>query len=160
MYFCRIHTTQSNMNLNSILVHVHSGLRWVALLLIVMTVIRAARGMSGKENFSFQVKNLALFAMVTMHLQAAIGLVLYVISPKVQFGASTMSDSSLRFFAVEHLAVMLIALVLFTMGYSKSRKKTENAAKFKTVFWFYFIGLVLILTAIPWPFRELGAGWF
>ncbi len=116
--------------------------------------------MSSKENFSFKVKNLALFAMISMHVQAVIGLILYTISPNVQFGANTMSDSFFRFFAVEHLALMLIALVLFTMGYSKSKKKTEDSAKFKTVFWFYLIGLVLIIAGIPWPFRDLGASWF
>ncbi|RLD22477.1 MAG: cytochrome B [Bacteroidetes bacterium] len=148
------------MNLNSILVHTHSGLRWVALILIVMTVIRAGNLMSSKENFEFRTKSLALFAMIAMHIQAAIGLVLYVISPTVQFGATTMKDSTLRFFAVEHIAMMLIALVLFTIGYSKSKKKTENRAKYKTVFWFYLIGLLVVLASIPWPFRGLGAGWF
>jgi len=124
-----------------------------------MTIISARSGMSSKENFSFKVKNLALFAMISMHVQAVIGLILYTISPNVQFGANTMSDSFFRFFAVEHLALMLIALVLFTMGYSKSKKKTEDSAKFKTVFWFYLIGLVLIIAGIPWPFRDLGASW-
>jgi uncharacterized protein YacL len=148
------------MNLNSILVHAHSGLRWLALILIVMTIIRAASGLSGKQNFSFKVQKLALFAMIFMHLQATIGLVLYFISPNVQFGPTTMSDSTLRFFAVEHLTMMIIALVLFTMGYSKAKKKADNSAQFKTVFWFYLIGLVLVLAGIPWPFRGMGTGWF
>ena len=148
------------MNLNAILVHAHSGLRWLALVLIVMTIIRAGSRMSSKENFEFQTKGIALFAMIAMHIQAAIGLVLYVISPTVQFGASTMKDSTLRFFAVEHLAMMLIALILFTVGYSKSKKKTENTSKYKTIFWFYLIGFIILLAGIPWPFRELGAGWF
>lgn len=146
--------------LHSILVHSHSGLRWVALLLVITAVVRAGSKMSGKENFSFQMKNTALFAMIAMHVQAALGLVLYFISPKVQFVSTTMSDSLLRFFAVEHLVIMIIALVLFTMGYSKSKKKVENASKFKTIFWFYLGGLLLVLAGIPWPFRALGAAWF
>jgi len=148
------------MNLNSILVHAHSGFRWLALILIVMAVIRAGSRMSSKENFEFQTKGTAFFAMILMHIQAALGLVLYFISPNVQFGSSTMSDSTLRFFAVEHILMMLIAVVLFTMGYSKSKKKTENTSKYKTIFWFYLIGLLVLLAGIPWPFRELGAGWF
>jgi hypothetical protein len=46
------------------------------------------------------------------------------------------------------------------MGYSKAKKKAEDSQKFKTTFWYYLIGLVLILVSIPWPFRGLGAGWF
>ena len=77
-------------------------------------------------------------------------------SPKVQFSENTMSNGLLRFFTMEHTLMMLIAIILVTIG--NRMAKTGNA---KRVFWYYFIALVIILAAIPWPFRtELGAGWF
>ena len=71
-----------------------------------------------------------------------------------------MGDTAMRFFAVEHISMMLIAAVLITIGYSKGKRQAAPA-KYKTLFWFNLIGLVLVLASIPWPFRAgLGGGWF
>ena len=143
------------------LVHAHSGLRWVVLVLIVMSIVSAFGGTKGGKVFDGQVKKLALYTLISMHVQILLGLILYFTSPKVQFGASMMSDSYLRFFAVEHIFMMIIAVVLITIGYSKSKKKKTDVAKHKTIFWFYLIAFVLIIASIPWPFRTaLDAGWF
>ena len=143
----------------SILVHAHSGLRWVLLLLLVMTVLRAIGGMSGNKPYTDGMRKLALFTMIFTHVQILLGLILYAISPKVQFGAETMSDSVLRFFAVEHFVMMILAAVLITMGNRRSKSGATDQARYKSVFWFYLIGFVLIMAAIPWPFRGLGS-WF
>ena len=81
---------------------------------------------------------------------------------KVRFSemGDVMGNSVLRFYTVEHITMMLIAIVLITMGYSKAKRQTEQARGHKTIFTFYLIGLVLILVSIPWPFRGLGAAWF
>lgn len=144
----------------SILTHAHSGLRWLVLLFLVLAIVNAARKMGNAQaSFGATDKRLSLFALIFTHIQLILGLILYFISPKVQFSAETMSDSILRFYTVEHLSLMLIAIVLITVGYSKA-KRQEGGKKFKTTFWYYLIGLVLILVSIPWPFRGLGAGWF
>jgi hypothetical protein len=66
-----------------------------------------------------------------------------------------------RFYGMEHLMGMIIAIVLVTIGHSKSKKATESAAKFKAIKLWYVLALILILAFIPWPFRTaLGAGWF
>ena len=145
--------------MQAFLIHAHSGWRWIVLLLIIMAIIKAAGGMSGSGRFSEGARKIALFAMIATHIQIVIGLILYAISPKVQFGAETMSDSTLRFFAVEHLLTMLIAVILITMGHSRSKKAAEAARKAKSVFWFYLLALLLMLAGMPWPFRGLG-NWF
>jgi len=72
-----------------------------------------------------------------------------------------MSITNLRFYSVEHLAGMLIAIILITIGYSSAKRLKEDRLKFKKIFTFYLIGLILILASIPWPFRsELGGSWF
>ncbi len=138
----------------SALLHSHSGLRWVLLLLLVVTIFKAfgSRG----SGFAEGDKKISLFTLITTHLQAVIGLGLYFLSPKVQFSSSTMGNSMLRFFTMEHTLMMLIAIILITIGHRHA--KAGNAKK---VFTFYLIGLLVILASIPWPFRTaLGAGWF
>jgi membrane protein DedA with SNARE-associated domain len=93
------------------------------------------------------------------HIQLIIGLVLYFTSPKVVFEASSMSSPLLRFFLVEHISLMIIAIILITVGYAKSKRITDIRKKNRTIVIYYAISLVLILAAIPWPFRNLGAGW-
>ena len=141
------------------LLHAHSGLRWIVLILLLAAIFNA---FSKKKNGTWTArdKKVTLFAMIFTHIQLLIGLVLYFISPKVTFGEGMMSDSILRFYAVEHLVTMLPAIVLITMGYSKSKRASSDAKKFSLVATFYLIGLILILAGIPWPFRIPGAGWF
>ena len=138
------------------LLHAHSGLRWIVLLLIIINVINALGGLSGNKVFTDRDKKLSLFALIFTHLQALLGIVLYFLDDsKVQFNENTMSNDVIRFYTVEHTLMMLIAVILVTIG-----NRSAKAGKVKQVFWYYFIALVLILAAIPWPFRDLGAGWF
>lgn len=138
------------------LLHSHSGLRWIVLILIIITVINAITVMNGSKVLSARDKKMSLFALIATHLQAVLGIALYFMSPKVQFSENTMSNGMLRFFTMEHTLMMLIAIILVTIGNSMAKK--GNA---KRVFWYYLIALLVILAAIPWPFRtELGGGWF
>ena len=141
--------------LYNILLNAHSGLRWVVLLLIIVTIINAAQGMNSRRMVSLRDKRLSLVSLSFVHLQVVIGLVLYFISPRVQFSASTMSNKMLRFYTVEHLVGMLIAVILVTIGHRKSK-----SGSLKEVFWYYVIALIVMLVTIPWPFRGLGSGWF
>jgi hypothetical protein len=80
---------------------------------------------------------------------------------KVRFFEETMSSSFYRFFAIEHIFGMLVAMALVTIGHSKAKKATTDAEKFKKIKVFYTLALIIILATIPWPFREaLGGKWF
>ncbi|MBI3238888.1 MAG: cytochrome B, partial [Flavobacteriia bacterium] len=104
------------------LIHTHSGLRWVVLILLLAAIGRAfARKNGGLYEKSDKMIN--LFAMVSLHTQLLLGLILYFTSPKVTFIQGWMKVSQSRFYGMEHIAVMLIAIVLITIG----RRKAENA---------------------------------
>lgn len=140
----------------SALVHSHSGLRWVLLILLVLTLIKAFGANSAGKAFPEADKKFSLFTMILAHLQAVLGLGLYFMSPKVDFSSTTMSSPLHRFFTMEHTLMMLIAIILITLGHRHAK-----AGSAKKVFWHYLIALLVILAAIPWPFRTaLGAGWF
>lgn len=148
-------------NLLPIMVHAHSVWRWVVLILLLAAICKAFLGWRGKKEFTKGDKMLAMFAMVSFHIQFLGGLILYFISPKVAFVSGFMKISMLRFFILEHSLMMIIVMVLLTMGYSKSKRIVESDKKFKKIFVFYLISLLIILAAIPWPFRTaLLSGWY
>jgi len=102
-----------------------------------------------------------LFTMITFHTQLLIGLVLYFTSEKVQFVEGWMKETIYRFYGMEHISGMLLAIIAITIGHSKSKKGADDAAKFKAIKVWYVLAFILVLAFIPWPFRtELGAGWF
>ncbi|MEN9988474.1 MAG: hypothetical protein RLZZ585_1513 [Bacteroidota bacterium] len=144
--------------MNSILTHAHSGLRWVAIILLLLAIINAFTS----KTFEKKHKMINLFTMITLHTQLIIGLVQYFItSGKVKFFDGWMKEAAFRFYGMEHLMGMLIAIVLITVGYSKSKRGTTDSEKFKPIKLFYLIGFILIMASIPWPFRTaLGGSWF
>ncbi len=141
----------------NILKHAHSGLRWVVLLLLLGAIIDSFRKMGSKDA---PLSKVALFGLIFTHVQLIIGLVLYFMSPKVVFAASTMKESLLRFYTVEHLTGMLVAIGVITFGYSTGKRMLPSAAGHRRIAYLYLAGLLVMLASIPWPFRNLGAGWF
>jgi hypothetical protein len=74
--------------------------------------------------------------------------------------ADVMKNSVQRFWVVEHIAGMLIAVVLITITSSISKKPSDNdAAKHKKLMWFYIAALVVIIASVPWPFRFNDVPW-
>ena len=141
--------------------HAHSGFRWIVLILLVVAVIQAFRKWQGKSEYGESDRKLALYTLIATHVQLIIGLVLYFfVSPFVQFVGGAMKEPIYRFYTVEHFFLMILAVVLITIGYSRAKKKVDAGSKFKATLIFYGISLLLILLGIPWPFRGLGAGWF
>lgn len=145
------------------LVHLHSALRWVLLVLLVASIVRAFTGTRSPKPYA-GIKKLALFTLISAHLQLVLGLVLYFVNDK-HLGWSNpdmMKTTALRFFTMEHLVMMLLAITLITMGYSGAKRMSDSKRQHKRIFTFFLIALVLILASIPWPFRTaLGAhNWF
>ena len=145
------------------LLHLHSALRWVALLLLVLTIADSAIRMY--RPFKENERKLAMFAMITLHTQVLIGIALYFVSPMIKGfmeDGHIMKNSIARFYIVEHLLLMLLAIAVVTIGYSRAKRQAEAWAKHRMIFFYYLVGLILILLSIPWPFREAGAGrgWF
>lgn len=141
-----------------ILRHTHSGLRWIVLLLLIMSIFSAYRHWERRN--VHKNKQPFLFNLIAIHVQTLVGLVLYFISPKVIHSAEMMKSTVLRFYGVEHIIMMIIAAIVITIGYSKAKRQTDPNS-YKTLLIYNIVALVIILIAIPWPFREaLGGAWF
>jgi hypothetical protein len=139
---------------------IHSILRWLILLVLLYTIIKAFMGMQQKSLFSNADDKGGLILTILVDIQLLIGLVQYFQGAwglkniqNIGMGA-VMKDGYARFFAMEHILMMLVAVILIHVGRSKSKKAIDDLAKHKKAFWYYLIALILILAAIPWPFRK------
>lgn len=128
----------------------HSGWAYIALLLLVLAVLNAVVGFNSKKEFAPKDFKLSLFGLIGTHIQLLVGLILYFVSPLGHSGLAQMSDSAIRKTSLEHPLTILIAVALITIGWSKHKKTDESNAKFKTIMTFYGLGLILILSRIPW----------
>ena len=146
------------------LLHLHSALRYVVVILLILAIIQGFIGWFGQKQFTDTNRKVALFALISVHLQLVIGLILYFISPVVQAAladmGAAMKDTVLRFWAIEHIATNIIGIILITIGYSTAKRVASDKAKFTRIVLFYLIGFILIMTAIPWPFNRVARGWF
>jgi hypothetical protein len=128
----------------------HSGWAYLALLLLVVAVVNSLIGMSGKKEFTAKDKKIALFGLIATHIQLVVGLVLYFVSPLGSALLGQMSDAAARLTSLEHPLTNIIAITLITIGWSKHKKAATPAAKFKSIAIFFLLGLLLILSRIPW----------
>ncbi len=146
--------------MNNVLLHAHSGFRWVALIFLILAIFNAVARKSNGE-YTARDKKLNLFAMMFFHIQALGGFILYFSSSKVQFVEGWMKNPMFRFYGMEHILLMVIAVVLMTIGRKKAEKSVAPIVKHKKIIVWYTIALILVIISIPWPMRTiLGGGWF
>ena len=146
----------------SLLLSFHSFWRYVVLLLLIIAIVRSISGWMGKRAYSSSDNKTGLFATIAIHIQLLFGLFLYFISPLVKFSdfGAVMKNAEDRYWAVEHTGLMLVAVVLITVGRILSKKAVLDIARHKKTFFYFIIGLLLILLAIPWPFSDISRPWF
>lgn len=150
------------MNLEVGLVHLHNFLRWVILLLLLVAIIKSYSGWQSKKPFAASDRKLWLFTMIAAHITLLLGIYQWLFGrfgalvTDLPEGTSVMKDTFYRFFWVEHPSIMIIAIVLITLGRGMAKKAVPDTTRYKKAFWYFFIALLLILAAVPWPFREVG----
>ncbi len=149
------------------LLHLHSFLRYVLLILLLAAIVNACKQWLQNKAFEKKDNALSLWVMIVTHIQLLVGIGLYLVSPIVTSGLTDMGEAmkaaSTRFWVIEHPVLMLLSIVLITLGRILSKKAERNVVKHRRVAIFFLIGLVVMFFAIPWPFmREIfeGRGFF
>ena len=122
---------------------------------MILAVVNAISGLFSNRIFNLEKDfRISLFALILTHIQLLVGLILYFVSANGLNAIQTMGmgglNSAARLLAVEHPFINIIAVVLITIGWSKHKKVMEAKKKFKTISIFYGLGLLLILSRIPW----------
>ena len=125
---------------------IHSYWAYLVLAVLIITTINSLIGFFSDREYGAKDMRLALFTLITMHLQLLIGLVLWIVSPN---GMKSLS-SGVQKLSVEHPTMMIIAIILVTIGYSKHKKKLVSKPKFKLLTIFYTLALIAVLAMIPW----------
>ncbi|TVZ52397.1 potassium-transporting ATPase subunit KdpA [Dokdonia sp. Hel_I_53] len=138
----------------SVVQFVHSYWAYVVVIVLVVATFNALSKYFGKKEYGGRDMSLALFTLITMHLQLLIGLVLWFVSPNglsaIQNNGMGGLSSEARQLAVEHPTLMIVAVVLVTIGYSKHKKQRLSTPKFKKIAFFYAFALIAVLAIIPW----------
>ena len=135
---------------------IHSYWAYLVLLVLVLATFNALFKFFGNKEFDEKDFRISLFALITMHIQLLIGIVLFFLKDyfstisEVGGMGEIMKNSALRNLIVEHPTTMIIAVALVTIGYSKHKKKLVSKPKFKMLAIFYGVALVLLLSRIPW----------
>lgn len=135
----------------------HNLLRWLILIFGIWTVMSALSGLAGKREFTSSDSRSNFFFMLSMDIQLLVGLGLYFAGAwfeRLKHLGDNMKDANLRFFTMEHELLMIIAWILVHVGRVVVKKAPSSTVKFKRSLIFFGIALLLILIAIPWPFRE------
>jgi hypothetical protein len=145
----------------SALLQVHSILRWVILILLLLSVTQCLIGWIKHRELREADVKLWLFTMISAHTTLLIGLILLffgrlgILSSGLPEGVNLMQDKFYRFFWIEHPIGMLVATLLITLGRGQVKKQITDPLKYKRAFWFFLIALIIILATVPWPGREI-----
>jgi len=128
----------------------HSWWAYLAFLLLVIAVVNALIGLFSKKEFTAKDRKIAFFALSVIHTQLLIGIIVYFVSPLGFASLGQMKDAALRLTSLEHPLMNLIGITLITIGWMKHKKLTSSQSKFKTFSIYYGLGLICILSKIPW----------
>ncbi len=134
--------------MHSFILVLHSVNRFILLALLLTVIVRAFMAMQSKSAFGTTDNKLSLFLFISTHTQLLLGLILYFVSPVVIFSGESMKNSIARYWLVEHLLGMIIAVVLITMARITMKKLTDDTAKHKRMFTFNTIALVIIIAMV------------
>jgi hypothetical protein len=149
----------------NITLFLHSWNRWLILVAGIIVIASAIKGITSKAEYNPFQRRWSLIFLSSLHLQLLIGLVMYFfLSPFTaqamsDFGAA-MKDSVLRFWAVEHAFVNVIAIAIAQLGSILVKRKTDSAAKHKATLIWNGIAIFLILAMIPMGMMGVERPWF
>ncbi|WP_134091156.1 hypothetical protein [Olivibacter sp. XZL3] len=143
----------------STLLSLHSLTRWFVLASLLFALFRAYSGWLSKRHFSKSDNAVRHWTATIAHIQLILGLWLYFVSPIIDYFLHYFKDAvhqrEIRFFGMEHSLMMLIAIVVISIGSAKAKRKETAIEKFKTMAIWFTIGLLIILSSIPWAFSPL-----
>jgi cbb3-type cytochrome oxidase subunit 3 len=137
------------------ILQLHSYWALLILTLLLFSIVNSILGIINKKDFQDTDFRISLYVIIFTYIQLVIGFAYYFMSPAYkhlkEIGIKAgMKDTHLRLLTIEHPIMMIIAIGLITIGYSKHKKKGNAKAKFKAISIYYGLALLIILSRIPW----------
>lgn len=129
--------------------NLHSMWTYVLLAGLIISILYLVNAYLNNKAYN---RKMALLGLVSVHIQFVIGLITYFVSPYgiKNVSSAAMKDGIARLYFLEHPLTMLVAVILITVGYSTAKRQTDPKKQNRTAMIYYSIGLVLILSRIPW----------
>lgn len=121
---------------------IHSTLAYAVLAVLVFAIVNAFLGLSSKRNFKSNDRSLSLIALILSHIQLVVGLVMWAATFNFDFKA-------LGLVKIDHPITNILAIALITIGWSKHKREESSNGKFKKIGIFYTLGLIFLLSRIP-----------
>ena len=139
--------------------HLHSFLRYVAVFMILWTIVHA---FMNRNNADAKGSKWSMLSMMIVHTQLLLGLVLWFMKFMALKGTSDIKLPDNRFFIMEHSSMMIVSIILISIGHIKGKKIADLQKRYNTIFWFFLIGFIIMMLSIPWPigFLDHNRGWF
>jgi len=141
------------------LLTLHSLTRWLVLGSLLFSIFFGYRGWLLKKRFTTFDDEVRTIATSVAHIQFLLGVCLYFISPIVSYFlhnfGTAVHERVIRFFGMEHVTMMVIAIGVITVGSGKAKRVKGDEEKFKTIAIWFTVALLIILSSIPWSFSPL-----
>ena len=138
-----------------IVLAIHNILRWIVLVLAVVALLQAYIGWIGKREYTEIDRKAGVFFSISLDIQVFLGLLLYVfLSPitrtAFQDFSTAMTIPEINFFAVEHILMMILAVILVHVGTMLTKRGTSDVSKHRRAAIWYSLASILVILAVPW----------
>lgn len=135
----------------------HNITRWLIIGFAVWALVRAYLGWFKKLEWSKSDDRAGIFFTSMIDLQVLLGFLLYFLfspaAPQLvaNFGAA-MKTPYVRFFGIEHVLMIVIAMIVAHVGRTLSKRAKTTIAQHRAAAIGFSLAILIILAAIPWPF--------
>lgn len=133
---------------------IHSSWRWIVLASLVAATVTGLHGLVARRPFAPAGRAVCRLAIVAVDVQLLLGLCLYAVSPLVRAAwanmAGAMQQHEPRFFSVEHLTVMTLAVVAAHVGSWRARHARADRFAYLYMAGWFTTSLACVLIGIPW----------
>jgi|TARA_B100000214_G_scaffold368641_1_gene340492 hypothetical protein len=133
---------------------VHSYWAFLVIIILTLIVINSIIAKFSGRAFNTKDLRLSLFGLIFSHIQLLIGLILYFTSPWFnqfyQIGMDLLKNAESRLYLIEHPLINIVAIIFITLGWSLHKRQLDSSKKFLRIGMFYGLGLIFLLSRIPW----------
>jgi cytochrome bd-type quinol oxidase subunit 2 len=133
------------MDIYQILKNAHSGWRYLVIILLLAAFITALSGWLGKKEYTEGNRKLNVFALISAHIQLVLGLLLYFMHDWYKLDSSVASN---RYWKMEHISMMIFAIILITVGNARSKRPVDGTIKHRTIFMYFGLALLIITVGL------------
>ena len=143
------------MGVYQIVLALHNVIRWIALILGILAAVKAFLGWIQDSEWTKLDRKFGLFFTIALDIQLLLGLLLYfALSPittsAIRDFSTVMGNPGIRFYAIEHAIMMLLAVVFAHLGSALPKRVDESQAKHRRAAIWFTLSFLVMLLGMPW----------